>query len=238
MKKFNVRFVVGDWSDDGHNYSKEYCYSSNYPVNEIQEAYKRSEKKTKITFDKNRQTNTITEVIFDDYGVCSLSEIQIEKLQSFGLVVKKGRYTKLYFLSLLFAFIKLSLPDLKLEALDLDKNYVKKLGTSKEYPVFNGWWDKNLNMSMGYGLWTFPRVKNEKVKAGELFCVKSFNDNKNYYLITSVDEDGWVHFLKSDNPEFNGKVRGDFTDEFPLTRFKHIGRVENWKKIRDNNPIF
>ena len=151
------KLILGDWSDDGHGISKDILFDCNYPVKDIQEAYKNSCKKFGIQFDYNE--NYIGDSI--SYGDDRLvwTEYEENDISSFAykilvknhcldnIVVEKldtGRY---YVESIndcgrvIMNFIALSMPD--------DFTYTV---VEEDYPCINGYWDENLNAQFGYGL--------------------------------------------------------------------------------------
>jgi hypothetical protein len=160
--------VLGDWSDDGHGKHDKILLESNVSVKDIQQAYKDSCKLTGVSFNHNEdftETNHLWEDsdkyrIADEYEDSQLSKFVFDILAKHGLTKemlkewepsgydedKDGNFF-LYvenFVELWIWFVKLSLP----------KNTIIKTADEKnEIPCINGYWDKNLNVQFGYGLY-------------------------------------------------------------------------------------
>jgi hypothetical protein len=148
-----MRLVVGDWSDDGHGKSYEKVYDVNKTVLEIQEAYKASCKLTGISFNHREDFTGVERwwreereyMVATEYGSPFLSETVIEALS-----VYEGfdKHTSPYkadteikdFSKLWWWFVNLSIEDLEYKEVVND------------IPVINGYWNKNLNVQFGYGL--------------------------------------------------------------------------------------
>lgn len=173
--KHQFRFVIGDWSNDGHNYHQEFAYKANYPVHVLQKAYIKSCKKVGLQFNINDDYTGLVKpgysdktydhnkslCMFCEYEQHSLTTQQVEVLSKSGIKANTRRYTKRKLIALLIDFLRVSLPDLECEEIKgLDK---KKLGKYvSDYPPFNGWWCKGLNQQIGYGLWTFPGLERKE----------------------------------------------------------------------------
>lgn len=162
MHKFKI--PVGDWSDDGHGKCEEYIVSCNYPVEEVQQAYKDSCKLTGISFNHNEDYTGLglnrqhpeyeDRKIASEYGQYTISRLAEGILAKHGIDVWEGFDSEIidksgekayidgseHFIELLFAFIKLSLRGLKYEIVGDD------------LPYLNGYWDPSLNVQFGYGL--------------------------------------------------------------------------------------
>ena len=159
-----VKLTIGDWSDDGHGKSKEIIYESNKSIEEIQQAYKDSCKLTGLQFNTNQDYTELglrwdhpeydARHIATDYEDNVISKLAEATLLKHGIDVWDGfdmkhfnKETDLvhidgpqHFCDLLIKFIKLSLPDLELEEIP---NSIMSI---------NGWWNENLNVQFGYGL--------------------------------------------------------------------------------------
>ncbi len=162
--------VLGDWSDDGHGKHDKILLESNVSIDEIQQAYKDSCKLTGVAFNINEdftETNRPWQEadlyrIACEYDEGNLSMFVFGILAKYGLtremlnewdVDGNGDYEdedydpvilyKESYVSLWIWFVKLSLP----------KTAVIKTADAKdEIPVINGYWNKNLNVQFGYGL--------------------------------------------------------------------------------------
>ena len=171
MKMYKFIIPIGDWSKDGHNQSEDVIIECNYPVEEVREAYKKSCLLTGIQFNNSGVDQNYTGLpgdwkeqkkreIATEYEDAYISLVQYRILSSFGINVDKyiesdddqefidanGRMGYIlgvsYFVNLLMEFIGLSLSKFKWKVV---KN---------ELPYLNGYWDKDLNVSFGYGLFS------------------------------------------------------------------------------------
>ena len=150
MNRFKI--VLGDWSDDGHGKYEHYIIQANKPVNEVQEAYKKSCQLTGVSFNDSGNDYTgrnYTHEEQEKFHVCTnyeqnvISKEVVEVFRSWNcpFELQDGYVEDIdEFVQLLLWFISLSLPDLKTEFID------------DVIPVFNGYWDENLNVQIGYGL--------------------------------------------------------------------------------------
>jgi hypothetical protein len=156
--------VLGDWSDDGHGKYDKVLVESNKSVKKIQDAYKASCKLTGVSFNHN---DDYTEIKRDykeqeKYHIATdyeqgfdVSDEAKQALRNAGFDVDKHfafgmdndndqvEDNDVIFLYLWTEFVKLSLPDL----------IINKLPEDKSIPVINGYWNKNLNVQFGYGLY-------------------------------------------------------------------------------------
>ncbi len=154
MQEF--RLVLGDWSDDGHGKSDEILLRADKPVKDLQDAYKASCKLTGISFNGNDDFTEIKREYAEQYKyqVCvdyeqnQLSQEVIGVLEKFKCplldVIKQAEHCidQESFRDLLMWFIGLSL--------DFKWEFTPK---EKQPPALNGWWNKNLNVGFGYGLY-------------------------------------------------------------------------------------
>lgn len=152
--KNKIYIVLGDWSDDGHGKYEKYLIAMNKTKLEMQEAYKESSKKLGISFDCNDEYLEV-EREYDErekYQIAcawedsTLSEECIKILTDAGAPIAKvvkeynGCLGKDEFVDLLMWFIGYSLEGFKWAKI------------AEPIETFNGYWDKNLNISLGYGL--------------------------------------------------------------------------------------
>lgn len=159
MIKFNimnkVKLVLGDWSGDGHSVSNTYIFNTNKSVEEIQQAYKDSCKLTGIQFNDCKDYTRLGlnwdhpelkwRRICVDYEESTLHHKTIEVLKGFGINIEEHDTNCLHdsnFKRILIDFIRLSLPDLIIEEVE------------DGIPYINGFWNDNLNVQFGYGLYT------------------------------------------------------------------------------------
>jgi hypothetical protein len=157
--KYKMYLVLGDWSDDGHGKFEKILLESNYPVKKVQDAYKKSCKLTGISFNSCYGKENYTGVersweeaekycIAVEYEDSKISPECIKVLKKHGIATPTDDDDTFYdseywFADLWVAFVKLSLPDLELTRLD----------AKDDIPVINGYWNKNLNVQFGYGLY-------------------------------------------------------------------------------------
>lgn len=161
--------VLGDWSDDGHGKYDKLLLESNVDVATIQNAYKASCKLTGVSFDhdedyteRNRDWKYREEYqIATNYERSGIPNKALVELLKFGFkenfldkydfpelpkVLESGddlHYDDL-FTELWIWFVKLSLPE---------NTILNKVEKKDEIPVINGYWNKNLNVGFGYGLY-------------------------------------------------------------------------------------
>lgn len=142
--------VMGDWSNDGHGKSDKILVEVNKTVKEVQDAYKASCKLTGISFNHNEDftgikrdyDEAVDHHIFTEYEGCHVSQTCIDILAKYGIEIDEDEgYCPEDFAELWFKFVKLSLPDLEF-------NFVKD-----DIPCINGYWNSNLNVQFGYGLY-------------------------------------------------------------------------------------
>lgn len=163
-----VKLSIGDWSHDGHNQSEEFVFEVNKSVEEIRQAYKDSCKLAGIQFNHNdnyigieydwRESHKYE--CFTEYEDSRMRSDISKKLKAVGLDVSKYAindeddeqeqgefcFETDGFALLLMEFIKLSLSDLTYEEAAFKKSELKTI------PPINGWWNKDLNVQFGYGL--------------------------------------------------------------------------------------
>jgi len=116
---------------------------------QMQNAYKASCKKTGVAFHNNSGGLLKVAVDYRESGISSEVKATFDKFNCpwETMNLEQGTNDLPYFgeesgfIQLLMWFIQLSLPKLKWELVD------------RQIPVFNGWWDKNLNVQLGYGLY-------------------------------------------------------------------------------------
>ena len=153
--------VLGDWSSDGHGEYDKVLVESNKTVKEIQNAYKASCRLTGVSFNHNddftgrkrdykeKQKYHIATEYEQGFDV---SDEAKQALRDAGFDVDKHfafgdsdqiEDNDVIFLHLWSEFVKLSLPDL----------IMNKIPEDNSIPVINGYWDKNLNVQFGYGLY-------------------------------------------------------------------------------------
>ena len=160
-----IKIPIGDWSGDGHGKVENIFIESNTPVKTLQQGYKDSCKLTGIAFNYNGSvTEDYTGLnlkwdhpeakdrrIATEYLSATISKLAEKILLNHGIDVRAGfedadKDELIYFdgsehfVKILMKFIKLSVPS-------FEYSIVKE-----EVPVLNGYWNPNLNVQFGYGL--------------------------------------------------------------------------------------
>lgn len=157
------RLVLGDWSEDGHGILKEVLIECNCnDVVDIQNAYKASCKKLGVQFndDKDYTGKNLPygdpHFIWTEYGDSNMSAVAYDILNKAGcfdgIDIEENDDGRYYIESIegcvleehakvIMNFISLSMPD------DFTYQIVKN-----NYPCINGYWNGNLNVQFGYGL--------------------------------------------------------------------------------------
>jgi hypothetical protein len=156
--------VLGDWSDDGHGKYDKVLVESNKSVEEIQDAYKASCKLTGVSFNHNedfterkrnykeKQKYQIATEYEQGFNVSDEAKqalrdagFDVEKHFAYGMDEDNDQIedNDVIFLYLWTEFVKLSLPDL----------IINKIAEDNSIPVINGYWNDNLNVQFGYGLY-------------------------------------------------------------------------------------
>lgn len=139
-----IIFRIGDSSGDGHSQVEVIVLNCNKTAQEIEEAYPLSCKLTGLVFTEN--TSVIVEEkeidwkhyeyndrrICVDYENSEISDLAIEILKNFEIELKENDVSPSGLLDLFMKFIKLSIPDLEWEFVEMEGSTV--------------------NLSLGYGL--------------------------------------------------------------------------------------
>lgn len=145
LHKFYIN--IGDWSEDGHSQSDQFLLESNYPVKDLQEAYRETCEKTGIELhtlcadycDQEVEAKIVHKLV-KEFG-CPLQEcfgeddLDEENEEPFFITSPEQM------LNLIIWYIKFSMPE----------NF--SIGRSDNViPHFNGFWG-DLNISFGYGIY-------------------------------------------------------------------------------------
>lgn len=163
MSKKLFKVPVGDWSQDGHNQCENYFVETNYSAKEMRQAYKDTCKKIGLQMNHGDTDYTGLGLKFRDsrcllseYEESSICEDAVEILLNHGFEFKRvdgerdkdGNFIvqEAYFDSegvfdLFMWFISHSLPS------DFEYNQV----TLEAEPII-GYWNKELNEQIGYGV--------------------------------------------------------------------------------------
>ena len=159
-----IKIPVGDWSDDGHGKCKDIIIESNLPMEALQQGYKDSCKLTGLSFNHNQDYTGLNlkwdhpeykdRHIATEYQSSTISRLAEKILLEHGIDVWEGFDDAEFdpedlapiddtshFVELLMAFIELSVPG-------LEYSIVKQ----EDIPALNGYWNDNLNVQFGYGL--------------------------------------------------------------------------------------
>ncbi|MGG2091331.1 hypothetical protein AB1283_01015 [Bacillus sp. S13(2024)] len=163
MAKTLFKVPVGDWSEDGHNQSKDFYVYCNYPVEQMRQAYKDTCKK--IGLQMNHNTNYIGieirgfrswRYLLTEYEESSICEDAVEILLEHGFefdgidgdrdennkfVLQKAAFSEEGVLNLFMWFISYSMPE------DFEWEQV----TFNAEPIV-GYWCDGLNHQIGYGV--------------------------------------------------------------------------------------
>lgn len=156
MSKQNhvIKIPIGDWSGDGHERCEIFEIESNYPVFDLQEAYKASCKLVGVQFhnEENFIDIDIEKFWRDDRLICTeyddscLTEFAHTALEMHGIIIKDILNDREYlnensFTRLLLTFIGLSMPS------DWEWEIIEDRGS-----YLNRFQNGNLNVQFGYGL--------------------------------------------------------------------------------------
>lgn len=153
------KLTLGDWSEDGHCISKVFLITCNCEsVTDIQNAYKESCRKLGIQFNDDDNNYTGKKLQYKDPHIiwCRYDEDDMSKV-AYDILNKAGCFDGIYVeetdegryyieereecARLIMNFIALSMPN------DFAYKIVKE-----DYPCINGYWNRNLNVQFGYGL--------------------------------------------------------------------------------------
>ena len=141
---------IGDWSEDGHNKSRDFTVNVNKTKEELISAYHETTKRLNMTFDSNDMYESDPIRLLNDWEDDILTAEVVKMLQEGGVDMRHFKDAEVsedgYFENcsprdaaiLFMEFIKSSLPDMEYEFVNDQKNY-----------LFGYWGD--LNISVGYG---------------------------------------------------------------------------------------
>jgi hypothetical protein len=137
MSKIDI--VFGDWSDDGHGKYKRVTVSINITKEKMQDAYLSSCKKFGFNLDdacRDYEDSTMPDELYNILVKENYPDVERFDEDEYS----KTMDTEM-FLEILMWWIKQSYPEFKWKK-------------TKGIPTFNGYWDKKLNLSFGYGLFS------------------------------------------------------------------------------------
>ena len=138
-EKYIFRFVVGDWSNDGHNQSQDFIVETSHSEEIIHKAYE----------DAIKACGVDLEELCSNFEDSIIHSWDVEKLEQFGISFENfdepnddGDYycSPENFAYLFFELIKLQLGN------EFKYKFIKN-----EIPYLNGYWHKTFNKSFGYG---------------------------------------------------------------------------------------
>jgi len=154
-----IRFTVGDWSDDGHGQHDHVLVESSHSVTALQEAYFKSCAKIGYRFDHGSynlpEEHTELPSLLTKYGDDNIPPYFMD------IMKKKG-----YDLDMLIHFeydrkenggIQHVTPEdvipiiLWVISISMPSSWEFKIVEPVVLPQFNGYWDNNLNVQLGYG---------------------------------------------------------------------------------------
>lgn len=153
---YRFQFHLGDWSKDGHNQFETFVFESNYPVKALQDAYKASCRGLGVQFNHNANYSGLDAHngygsplhIWTEYQKGSMSKEAEEILQKAGLNLDRLHYGGLEnYVALVLEFVKINLPLLEIKEATYKRSELKA-----DIPHFNGFWNQELNIQIGYGL--------------------------------------------------------------------------------------
>lgn len=163
---------VGDWSGAGHEKHDQILIESNLPVKDVQQAYKNSCKLTGVQLNHNEDYTGIKRdwmaarefQLLDEYESSKITQKQFEVLFEHGLRVEMlaewneedvVEYSKEssdgYSIYGVDAYVKFWIWFTTLSNRSLELNTLKE---ENKLPNINGYWDKNLNVQFGYGIYS------------------------------------------------------------------------------------
>lgn len=172
-------FVIGDWSEDGHNHYDEFTYMSETPLVDLQNAFKEACREYGLNFDCNNTLKVETDFkdIFAEYEDRSISIDLLKHMEDIGIDIENiFDYDQSDFMGYKHTGVLESsdaystenefaslpngpddLPKLLIEVIKLKLPDVKieyDPIQAKNVKPFNGWWIENeMNFGIGYGLY-------------------------------------------------------------------------------------
>ena len=136
---------VGDWSEDGHNKYDRIKLDSNLPVADVQDAYRKACEITGMSFHNAWKGPATPNPLLTEYEEREIFEDDLETLRKHGVpesvLFEDEYYDPWMFADLWIEFARIGNPDLVMTQIE-DKT-----------PNINGYWDKRLNTTFGYGLY-------------------------------------------------------------------------------------
>jgi hypothetical protein len=141
---FEITMPIGDWSDDGHGKCIEVDFISNYDVNALRGAYRKSVETTNVSFDFKSGNDAVKLCV--NHGDSIIPANVMKQFVDLGYketsdLVGDTQFEPELFGKLILWFIGLSMPD--------DWEWSIK-NRNKVY--LNGFWNDDLNVQFGYGM--------------------------------------------------------------------------------------
>lgn len=146
--------VVGDWSDDGHGKYDLVLIEANKTIEELQQGYKDSCKLMGIQFNHNEEYTGKDLGYNSPYLICTEYEDNCVSDEAIKILLEHGcpeeeifENNDSYHLSVR------SIPKLIMWFIGVSVDGLEWSKVEKKIPVLNGYWDENLNVQFGYGLY-------------------------------------------------------------------------------------
>lgn len=156
-----ARLDIGDWSEDGHGSHEAVDYRINYPVADLQQAYRESCQAMGIQFNHNQNFmqpdgENVYDQICTEYGESYIRKHELAVLYKFGVLTDErlenmGLYQKgddgiciseaKDLAQIIMYFIAYSMPE----------DFVFTQDEKLTIPYINGHWG-DLNVQFGYGI--------------------------------------------------------------------------------------
>ena len=161
-KPILTKLAIGDWSGDGHKQSDDIIYHVNYPVRDIQNAYKESCKLTGVQFHHGKNYITpggefLYDQILTEYGESHITpeqttilkkfhvitdeimhELQLKEISDNEILIEEAKDLA----TIIMRFIVLSMPD----------DFIAAQQEKEDIPAINGY-QGDLNVQFGYGIY-------------------------------------------------------------------------------------
>lgn len=141
LYQFNVN--IGDWSDDGHGKTDTFLFESNYPVDHLQKAYKKSVKTTGLELSDVCREYEEDKINEDDFAKLKKLGCSMDLMSPDADVGDYGGASPNPegLAEIMMWFVGLSMPE----------DFTCKR-MANDVANFNGYWG-DLNLSFGYGLY-------------------------------------------------------------------------------------
>lgn len=156
-----AKLTLGDWSNDGHGEYDEISYMVNYSISDIRQAYKDSCRLTRVQFNHNEnyigmEKGNIYNQILTDYGQNYIRKPEVAVLRVYDVITDE--YVESRQLIEDESGILITKPEdaadiiMRFIALSMPRDFTYKECALKAEPI-NGWWNDELNVQFGYGIY-------------------------------------------------------------------------------------